>query len=224
MATAQTTAPATNTTNAPVQLPRDPATGRTYLNRKAVENIMSKRGKLDASLEGRKVRFTVTTNGNPFIVVRKNTGEVVESIVEPGTPFEKMIYNLDANSSLAMANKLNWAIAADATKLEAAGDFAGAHAKYNEFLNKMQVSFSIPVTNPIWRQIGRNVDIEGRVQKITTANGSLLTLDPTSIRVIQAAELAKTGFSFDDFLGADDSKDEDATKSGAGSEASKLTA
>lgn len=201
MATQTAPIPAATTAPAKVIIPRDPSTGRTYFNRKSTEKIMQNRKTLEANLVGKKVHVTVTTAGTPFLVKRKADGEVVESIVEPGTPFEKMIYNTNANSSIAMANKTFWQIASDALKAENAGDYAKAHELYTQFLNKMQVSFSVPSTNPIINQLGIQVDIEARVQRVDTDNGSLLTLDPKTIRVLGPVELKDTTFSFDSIFG-----------------------
>jgi len=212
MATENATAPEQTNVTAPVVIPRDPATGRQYFTSKTVTNIMNKRKLLDARLEGKKVRFTITTAGTAVLVKRKDNGEVVESIVEPGTPFEKVIFNVDANSSLAMANKLNWKFAQDGIAAEKAGNYAAAHEAFNTFLNKMQVSFSVPSTNPVLSQLGRQVDIEGRVVKVTTPNGSLLTIDPASIRVLGPVELATSEFSFEGFL-----NEEKPAENGAGS-------
>lgn len=170
------------------------------LNSNAVQKIMNKRKTLEAKLVGKKVSLTVKGNGTQVMVTRKIDGSVVESVVEPGTPFEKVIFNTNMVSSIAMANKANWAFASDGLKAEKAGDPAKAHEFFTTFLNKMQVSFNIPTTSPVLALLGDQADIEARVIRVDTENGSLLTIDPATIRVLAPVELKDTVFSFDGLL------------------------
>jgi hypothetical protein len=207
-------------------------TAQRLLNSKAVQNIMNKRKVLDAKLVGKKVSITIKGNGTQIMVTTKE-GKVVESVVEPGTPFEKVIFNLGANSSIAMLNKANWALAAEGLKAEKAGDPAKAHEFFSDFLNKMQVSFSIPTTLPVLALLGDQADIEARVIRVDTENGSLLTIDPATIRVLAPVELRDTTFSFDGLLeepkegedGAEGTKDGEgagSTEGGAAEEGAKI--
>src|ERR1700743_459119 len=140
------------------------------MNKSSVVAIMNKRGKLDEKLVGKKVQFTIQGNGTT-VDVKTKEGILVQSVVEPGTVFQKVIFNLQANSSIASKNPANHALAAAGLKAELAGNFEEAHKHYTEFLNAMQVSFSVPSTSPILAQLGDRVDIEARVVKITTENG-----------------------------------------------------
>lgn len=182
------------------------------LNRKAVESIMNKRGRLDEALVGKKVRFTVQGNGTLMDVKKKATGELVQSVVEPGTVFQTRIFNLSANSSIAAKSHANHALAAAGLAAERAGNYEEAHKYYTAFLNALQVSFNVPTTSRVCDQLGDQVDIEARVIKITTDNGSLLTIDPTTIRVIEPEVLATVAFSFDVFAPAEEVKSEENAK------------
>jgi hypothetical protein len=168
------------------------------LNRKAVESIMNKRGRLDEALVGKKVRLTIERNGTKMDVKNK-AGELVQSVVEPGTVFQTIVFNLQANSSIAAKNAANHALAAAGLAAERTGNYEEAHKQYQAFLNALQVSFNIPTTHRLADQLGDQVDIEARVIKITTENGSLLTIDPTTIRIFEPEVLAPTAFSFDVF-------------------------
>jgi hypothetical protein len=166
------------------------------MNKTSVIAIMNKRGRLDESFVGKKVQLTIQGNGTT-VDVKTKEGVLVESVVEPGTVFQKKIFNVQANSAIAMKNVENNKLAAAGLAAERAGNYEEAHKHYTAFLNAMQVSFSVPSTSPILHQLGDRVDIEARVIKITTPNGSLLTIDPATIRVLEPETLSATTFSFD---------------------------
>jgi hypothetical protein len=172
------------------------ATQSVVLNRKMVESRMNRLGLVDDSMVGKKYMFTVRGNGT-VIDVKNKAGEYVQSVVEPGTVFQTRIFNLDAKSAIALKNPANHALAATGLAAERAGNYAEAHEKYQDFLNAVRLSFNIPTTSRIVDRLGDQVDIEARVIKITTENGSLLTIDPTTIRVIEPEVLPTSTWSFD---------------------------
>lgn len=167
------------------------------INKASVINIMNRRSLVPATMEGKKVRLTIQGNGT-LVDVKDKEGNLVLSILEDGTNFQKIIYNTGSNSGLAMSNPRNKEYGALGLAAEKAGDRDEAHKQFSLLLNAMQLSFSVPATSAVNAQLGDRVDIAAKVIKITTDNGSLLTIDPTTIQVLRPEELAATSFSFDD--------------------------
>lgn len=167
------------------------------LTKTAVKAIMKSRDEVPESLIGKKVMLTIQGNG-VIIDVKNAAGEAVQSVVEPGTVFQKVIFNCKANSGLAMKNIRNLAFWTAGKAAEAAGNSEEAHEAYSDFLNSVQLSFSVPTTSSIKDQLSNGVDISAKVIEIKTENGSLLTIDPATIGILAPAVLGKTTFSFDD--------------------------
>lgn len=167
------------------------------LDSKQVFTIMNRRMAVPADKVGKNVRLTIRGNGNT-IDVKNKAGELIQSVVEAGTLFQKVIFNLDANSGIAMKSLLNKDLSTAAIKAERAGDKETASKLFSDFLNAVQMSFSVPTTaKALLAQLGDRVEIIAKVVMVTTENGSLLTIDPNTIRVAQPEELAPTVFSFD---------------------------
>ena len=165
----------------------------------SVKGIMNKRALVTAAQIGRRVVLTVQGDGNT-VDVKDKEGNFVQSVVEEGTVLQKRIFNAKANSEIAMKNPRNRQYLIDAIAAEKAGDTAKADALFNDYLNSVQLSFSIVLPNTTAGKLANNVEISGKVQEITTEKGSLLTIDASSI-AITAPELCKeTVFSLDDFM------------------------
>jgi hypothetical protein len=167
------------------------------MNKSSVKAIMNKRYLLETAAVGKKRLFTILGNGTK-IDVKNSEGVLVQSVVEPGTVFQKVIFNLNAVSEIAMSNVRNHEYAAKGLAAERVGDYEAASKHFTDYLNVMQVSFSVATTNKILDGLGDNVDIEARVTRIDTDNGSILTIDETSIRVIKAEGLKKVTFAWDE--------------------------
>lgn len=176
------------------------------INMKAVAAIMNARILVPLSMVGRTVSLSVQGNGN-IVDVKNAAGELVQSAVEEGTVFQKHIFNCKANSELAMKNIRNIAILKAGIAAEKAGNFEEANKQFSDYLNKVQLSFNVPTTQSIASQIGNGTDIAAKVMKVDTEKGSLLTIDPKTIRVMEPELLAATSFSFDD----EDLDDEEPT-------------
>ncbi len=173
------------------------------LDSKSVLVIMNRRKSVPATMVGKKVQLTIRGNGNT-IDVKNKTGELVQSVVLPGTVFQKVIFNLDANSGIAMSSAINRQLSKDAMAAERAGDKDTASKLFSDLLNAFQMSFSVPTTNEaLLEQLGDRVDIVAEVVLVTTENGSLLTIDPNTIRIAAPERLAATVFSFDEAPDAD---------------------
>lgn len=176
------------------------------MNSKSVHGIMNKRTLLTEAMIGKKVQLTIRGNGT-LVDVKTKTGELVQSVVEPGTVFQKYIFNTESNSGIALANVNNKTLAAEGMAHERAGNVEEAHKSFSSFLNAVQVSFNIPATaGAIIAKLGDRVDISARVVKVTTENGSLLTLDPATISVLTPEALVSTTFDMSAFTGLDFSK------------------
>lgn len=181
------------------------STQRT-LTMAAVNSIMSKRSPLPATMVGKKVRFTVQGDGNIIDVLDKNGKEVMSSIPgEEGTVLQKKIFNLKVSSALALANARNRQYLKDAYAAEKAGDAVKADELYNQFLNSTQVSFGILLPSKVADKITNGADIAGTVQLIETDNGKLLTIDASTIQVLEPEMLASAAaFNVADFLGTEE--------------------
>lgn len=165
----------------------------TLITSKQVLAFMNSRTLIQSSDEGKRVQLVVRGNGTDIIVKNKD-GEAVQSVIEPGTAFEVRIFNTNSNSSIAMGNDRNKMLLKEGLTAEKAGNKELAHEKFTAFLNAVAVSFNIPVTSSIVSKLADRVHIAGTVVKITTPNGSLLTIDPKSISVLNPEKLSATSF------------------------------
>lgn len=190
----------------------------TQLTRKIVENTMNNRQLVNESHVGDVVTLTIQGNGSSAQDVKTKDGKVVQSVVEQGTVAQKIIFNLKANSGLAMKNPINRQLFRDGVAAELAGDTETAHAKFDAYLNATKITFNVFTTDRTLEDLSDRTRIEAEIVKITTENGSLLTIDPKSIKVAKAVKLGKTEFKFDL------DEDEDAQDDGAGVDFSKINA
>jgi len=164
----------------------------------SVKSIMQKRQTIPAAAIGKRVKFLLAGDGN-VIDVKNKDGELVQSVVEPGTVLQKRIYNLNANSGLAMQNQRTRQYVLDGLAAEKAGNAEQASELFNEYLNSTQMSFGILLPSAIVTKLTKNTEIVGTVQRIDTDNGSLLTIDPTTISIAEPESYGTTSFNLDDF-------------------------
>lgn len=167
------------------------------LDKASVIRIMNNRLLATTAAIGRSVLFTVQGMGNE-IDVKNKAGEIVQSYLGGGQVFTKKIFNLKANSDIAMKNVRNKQFLLDAFAAEKAGDSDAASELYSQYLNSVQLSFSIPTDSPLIYKLGDRVDVAAKLIRIDTDHGSLLTLDPASIRIVEPEVAQTTNFSFDD--------------------------
>lgn len=176
------------------------STTSRQLNLASVKQIMNKRSMVPASAVGKKGTFTIQSDGN-VIDVKNTAGELVQSITEPGMVLRKRIFNVKANSGIAITNPRNLEILRAGMAAEKAGDAEEAHKQFNAYLNATQISFGILLPHRMERSLGNGVEIAARVQLITTEAGSLLTLDPDTISLVVAEVYGSTTFDVDALLG-----------------------
>jgi len=167
---------------------------------------MTKRDTVTEQHVGKKVVFTVQGDGNVIDVIGKDGKPVLSTIAgQEGTILQKRIYNLKANSGLAMTNPRNRTYMVDALKAEKAGKADAASEGFNQYLNACQLSFGVLLPSAIVDQLSNGVDIAAKVIKVDTDNGSLLTIDPSTISVKQPEYLETgTSFNINSFLAEED--------------------
>lgn len=175
-------------------------TGSLQLTAQIVQNMISSRAIVRLSDVGQTKRFHIRGNGN-IIAVTTRDGAQVMSSSNPNQPLVKKIFNIQANSHVAMLNERNRAILREAMQAESVGDMELAHSKFNEYLNRIQVSFSV-----ILNARGDNAEfynkqlVEGEIELVTTDNGQLLTI--SNARAVRVEKLAATpAFTLSDLMG-----------------------
>jgi hypothetical protein len=181
------------------------------LDSKAVASIMNKRSLVTLTLVGKRVALLVQGNGN-IIDVEDAEGNLVPSAIDPEMPLQKKIFNLRANSQVAMQNPLNREILKAAIAAEKAGDVEEAHDRFNEYLNKVQFSAGILLPSTMADRVSHGCEVVGTIQLFVNekdATKRLLRFEDGTISV-QAPEIAgKTTFSLEDALGLADEKPAD---------------
>ena len=179
----------------------------------SVQNIMNKRMAINKQMVGQYIIFTVRGNGNIIPVLKD--GEPVPSITGDGTMLEKQIFNVVCNSGVAIANARNQQILRDAYAAEQAQDFDKAGELYNDYLNKVQVSFSVLSSSRFFNAIKDGDQVKGRVQLIKTDNGELLTIDSGTISIKEAGYGAETKVDLLSMLAPDTSAEGEESTEGA---------
>lgn len=145
----------------------------------AVQRIMSKRSKITEDMVGQFVVVTVQGNGN-IIMPKNKDGEYIKSAIDDSV-LEKRIFNVDSNSGVAMRNDRTKELLRKAYAAERSGDSATAALLYNDYLNKTRISFGVLSSSSLFDKIKSGDQIKAKVAKVTTSNGSLLTLEEISI-------------------------------------------
>lgn len=176
----------------------------------SVSAIMKKRSTIPAEAENKRVRFLIQGNGNVIDVLDKE-GNPVTSTIEgyEGTVLQKKIFNLRANSGVAMSNSRTRQYLLDGIKAEKAGDKEKAHELLNQYLNSAQMSFGVLLPSAVADKLTSGMEIAAQVVKVTTENGSLLTIDPSTISIVEPEVYGATTFNMEDFVA-------EATKPAAG--------
>lgn len=161
--------------------------------------IMNKRTLIRTTDEGKKVVLTVQGNGN-IVDVKNKANELVMSTIPgyEGTVLQKKIFNAKAVSQLAMNDPRNKELLKEGKAAEKAGDTKTADEKFTAYLNAVQVSFGVLLPSATADAITNGCEIAANIQKVTTENGSLLTIDASTIAIKEPERLGKVNFSFDD--------------------------
>lgn len=195
------------------------STNTRLLGSSAVKSIMSKRITIPALAVGKRVRMLVQGDGN-VIDVKTKDGELVMSTIpgQEGIVLQKKIFNTKANSGLALTNPRNRQFVIDGLKAEKAGKPAEAHDLFNAYLNAAQISFGVLLPSTVADKLHNGDEIAATVIQIDTDNGSLLTIDPSTISVLEPEVFGTTTFELDDFeaaIAAEKPKNAPKAKAGA---------
>lgn len=169
------------------------------LTKESVSNILNKRKPVTVQHVGQTVTFRVEGAGT-IVDVKNAAGEIVLSKTT-GMPLQKKIFNCKANSRVAMDNARTRQMFVDGVKAEMAGDVQAADEFYTAFLNSCQLSFNMLLPNAKASKLADGVEITAAVEQITTENGSLLTLDASTVAIKEALVITEsTNFNIDDYL------------------------
>lgn len=172
-----------------------PTPGTRKVDSKLAISIINRRATLKVTDAGRLMQFIVQGGGQFLPKGHKwMTGDV-----ERENQFDRTIYNLKANSAIAM--QANKGLFTEALKAESAGDTDKAHDLFNEYLNAIQISFSV-IDNGNGRSARFN---NGSVVKAIVGTSVSALTNATSIIVDNVSEVvaevaAKTTFSIDDLM------------------------
>jgi len=118
---------------------------------------------------------------------------------ETENPFDRVIYNVRASSSLMMSSAIGKEILRQAVAAESAGTVDIAHDGYNAYLNFVQLSFS--VIQPSSRSFNAGDDIKAHIVSVTSQSG-ITSLQLEDVSYVAPKVAAKTTFSVSDLLPA----------------------
>lgn len=184
------------------------------MNKQSVANIMNKRTPVSEQHVGKKVVLEVQGSGTTIDVTDKDGAMVVSKTT--GDILRKTIFNCKATSGIAMKNERNIQLYVDACAAEKAGDAQGAHELFRAFLNATQLSFSVLLPSGAADKLANGVDFAGKIQRIDTDNGSLLTVDQSSIAVREPEVITDSvNFDMSAYLPKEDTKEDTKAKSRA---------
>lgn len=163
---------------------------RPQVDGKRAKAFFDARSIITSALIGRRVVVFVRNDGN-VIDVQDKEGKLVMEINNPEIVLRKRIFNANSNSEAAILAAPNKALLAEAIAAEKAGDKVLASEKFNDYLNKVQFSFSVLSTSSMFDKIRGGMDVIGTVQEVVTDNGKLLTLDQSTLAIQAPEVLAK---------------------------------
>jgi hypothetical protein len=194
------------------------------INMQALQTILNTRVLITNDMIGKRVRLLIQGNGN-VVDVKTKAGELVTSTIPgyEGTVLQKKIFNVRANAQLAMKSALNLDDLRAGIAAEKAGKADEAHTLFNAYLNRAQISFGVLLPSPLESKLANGVEIAGTIQLIETDNGKLLTIDPSTISVVDPEVAGKTTFSLEDIFGEDTDNTEDGAKEAAELNAARMT-
>lgn len=179
------------------------SSNRLQLTAAIAQNMIASRAIVKLTDVDQTRRFHIRGTGNIIPVTNRDGAPVLDQ--QSGQPLTKIIYGIKANSHVAMLNTRNREILKAAMLAETAGNVEEAHTLFNDYLNKIQVSFSV-ILNP-GRKQPNFMDgqlVEGEIALITTDNGQLLTVN--NVRAVAVEKLAATpAFSLNDLMGITES-------------------
>lgn len=190
-----TVAPTTATkTAAPIQYGKD---GRRLIDNAGFFNILNKRTTLKLVHVGEQV--TLSVQGTPQFLAKGFAYNGPRGASE--NQFDRYIVNVAANSALSMQRAENKAILLAAMKAESEGDMETATDLYNDFLNAIQMSFSV-IVNPgrEARKFESGDKVKATVDLVDTASGDKQIVI-NDVRYKAPLSVEATKFTVTDLLG-----------------------
>lgn len=174
------------------------------INMQSVKVIMNQRLLVPDSKIGKRIRFMIQGNGVKIDVKTRDGAFVLSTIPgQEGVVLTKMIFNVKANSETGMKNPRNIETLKAAINAEKDGKTEEASALFNDYLNRAQISFGVLLPSTMVDKLANGVEIAATVQLVETENGRLITLDPSTIAIVEPEVVGKTTFSFEDLLAGD---------------------
>lgn len=179
------------------------------ITKSSVDAIMNKRKLIPST--AKRIAVLIDSDGNDVDVVTSE-GEVVMSKRkgEEGMILRRRIFNVRANSDIAMNNPRNREYFKNGCRAEfSGGNWTGiignekepkAHTAdewFSAYLNATQMSFGVLLPNRLVDNgsLTRGAEIVANVEVIKTDNGTLVTLDSSTIAVSAPEVYGKTTFS-----------------------------
>lgn len=115
--------------------------------------------------------------------------------------FDRTIYNLRANSQISMQRDENRKLVADAMKAESAGDVDKATELYNQYLNNVQVSFSVVERGGTSRQFASGDMVTAVVAESTNVDTGSTQLVVNDVRYKAPATIESAKFDITELVG-----------------------
>lgn len=187
-----TTAPKTAT--APIQYLAD---GRRAIDNAGFLNILNSRKTLKLAHVGEQKILSV--QGTPQFLAKGFAYTGPKGATE--NQFDRYIVNVAANSAMSMQRAENKQILMEAMKAESAGDMETATDLYNDFLNAIQMSFSV-IVNPgrDARKFESGDLVKATIDLVDTASGTKQIV-LQSVRYMAPTVVEATKFTVTDLLG-----------------------
>lgn len=193
-------------TTTPAATPAQPTVstnGRRLIDAAGALAIFNSRKTLTTKLIGEPVTLRVASDGQFLPQGFAYDGAAGATV----NAFDRTIYNLKANSQLSALRKENKQLFMSAMKAESAGDRQLAHDLFNEWLNNVQISFS--VIEPSSRVFHRGDYVVCEVAEVTSKSGERqLVVNDVQAKTITAPASIK--FELSDFMDSEESDDTQA--------------
>lgn len=171
--------------------------GRRLIDNAGFLAILNKRKTLKLDHVGQQI--TLSVQGTPQFLAKGFAYTGPKGATE--NQYDRYIVNVAANSALSMQRAENKAILMEAMKAESAGDMEAATDLYNDFLNAIQVSFSV-IVNPgrEARKFESGDMVKATVDLVDTAAGTKQIVI-NDVRYKAPLNIEATKFSVTDLLG-----------------------
>lgn len=186
------------------------------LTKASVIKMMSKRVLVPATAVAKRVKLLITSVGKTIDVTDK-AGNPVPSQRDKDVVLQKTLFNTNGASEVGMRSERNKEYFTNGRKAEKLGGTVHGEIKgeegdftaddwYSAYLNATQVSFGVLLPNSDIANgfLVKGVEIAATVVRIDTDNGSILSIDPSTLSVQAPETLHAAAFSEDDFADEDD--------------------